>query len=237
MELEKIVQATQREKRALKGADQIGIRVGKVINQYKVGKFFELEITDTSFSYSRKSPDLKVAAALDGLYVIRTSVETEVLDAPNTVKAYKKLSQVEQAFRSYKTMDLKVRPIYHHLEDRVKAHVFLCMLAYYVEWHMKQALAPILFNDEDDTHVDWDGVTPVQRSKKTLSKACRKKTSENLPVHSFSTLMADLGTITLNTICSKLSGTDITLSKITQPTPVQQKALDLLGVSIFVPSS
>ena len=237
VELEKIVQATLREKRALKGADQIGMRVGKVINQYKVGKFFELKITDNSFSYCRKPQELKVAAALDGLYVIRTSVKAEVLDATSTVKAYKSLSQVEQAFRSYKTMDLKVRPIYHHLENRVKAHVFLCMLAYYIEWHMKRSLAPILFHDEDETAVDWDGVSPVKRSKKALSKANRKKTLDNLPVHSFSTLMADLGTITLNTIRSKLEGADITFSKITQPTPVQQKALDLLGVSLFVPSS
>ncbi|NEP27843.1 IS1634 family transposase [Moorena sp. SIO3I6] len=235
-ELEKIVQATLRKKRALKGAEQIGIRVGKVINKYRVGKFFELEITNNSFSYSRKPQDLKVAAALDGLYVIRTSVEAEVLDAPRTVKAYKSLSQVEQAFRSYKTMDLKVRPISHHLESRVKSHVFLCMLAYYVEWHMKQANGPILFEDEDDTPIDWDGVTPVKRSKKALSKARRKKTSQNLPVHSFSTLMADLGTITLNTIRSKLEGADLTFLKITQPTPVQQKALDLLNVSLFVPS-
>ncbi len=134
-------------------------------------------------------------------------------------------------------MDLKVRPIYHHLEERVKAHVFLCMLAYYVEWHMKQALAPMLFHDEDKTTVNGDGVSSVKRSKTALSKATRKKTSQNLPVHSFSTLMADLGTITLNTICSKLEEADLTFSKITQPTPLQQKALDLLGVSLFVPSS
>lgn len=236
-ELEKVVEATLREKRALKGADQIGIRVGKVINKYKVGKFFELKITDNSFSYSRQLQQLKVAAALDGLYVIRTSVKAEVLDATSTVKAYKSLSQVEQAFRSYKTMDLKVRPIYHHLEERVKAHVFLCMLAYYVEWHMKQALAPILFHDEDETAVNWDGVSPIKRSKKALSKVSRKKTLDNLPVHSFSTLMADLGTITLNTIRSQLEGADLIFSKITQPTPIQQKALDLLGVSLFVPSS
>ena len=235
-ELEKIVRATQRKKRPLKGADQIGIRVGKVINKYLLGKFFHLEIGDNSFSYSRKSQELKVAAAKDGLYVIRTSVEAEVLDAPNTVKAYKSLSQVEQAFRSYKTVDLKVRPIYHHLESRVKSHVFLCMLAYYVEWHMKQALGPILFEDEDDTAINWDGVTPVKRSKNALSKARRKKTSENLPVHSFSTLMADLGTITLNTITAKLEGNSLTFSKVTQPTQVQQKALDLLNVSLFVPS-
>lgn len=188
-------------------------------------------------SYCRKPQELKVAAALDGLYVIRTSVKAEVLDAASTVKAYKSLSQVEQAFRSYKTMDLKVRPIYHHLEERVKAHVFLCMLAYYVEWHMKQALAPILFQDEDETAVNWDGVSPVKRSKTALSKASRKKTSDNLPVHSFSTLMEDLGTITLNTIRSNFEGADLIFSKMTQPTPVQQKAMDLLGVSLFVPSS
>jgi transposase len=237
VELEKIRQATLREKRALKGAGKIGLRVGRVINKYKVGKFFELEITDNSFSYGRKAQQLKRAAALDGLYVIRTSVKVKVLDAPTTVKAYKSLSQVEQAFRSYKTMDLKVRPIYHHLEGRVKAHVFQSMLAYYVEWHLRKALAPILFDDEDDTTVEWDGVTPVPRSKKALSKASRKKTSQNFPVHSFSTLMADLGTITLNTIRSQLEGADITFSKITQSTPVQQKALDLLGVTLFVPSS
>ena len=221
----------------LKGAGKIGLRVGRVINKYKVGKFFELEITDNSFSYGRKAQELKRAAVLDGLYVIRTSVEASVLDTPTTVKVYKGLSQVEQAFRSYKTMDLKVRPIYHHLEGRVKAHVFLCMLAYYVEWHIRQALAPILFDDEDDASMDWDGVTPVPRSKKALSKASRKKTSQNFPVHSFATLMTDLGTITLNTIRSKLEGADMTFSKITQPTPVQQKALDLLGVTLFVPSS
>lgn len=236
-ELEKISRAVSREKRALKGADKIGIRVGQVINKYQVGKFFELDIAETGFSYSRKLSELKLADTLDGLYVIRTSVEAEVLDAPGTVKAYKKLSQVEMAFRAYKTVDLKVRPIYHHLKNRVKAHVFLCMLAYYVEWHMKQALAPMLFNDEDDTPADWDGVTPVQRSKNALSKARRKKTSDNLPVHSFSTLMADLGTITLNQIRSKLDGADLTFFKITQPTPGQQRALDLLNVSLFVPSS
>ena len=236
-ELEKISRAVSREKRALKGADKIGIRVGQVMNQYRVGKFFEFEIAETSFSYSRKLSEIKLAETLDGLSVIRTSVDPEVLDAPGTVKAYKKLSEVEMAFRADRTVDLKVPPIDRRTESRVKADVFLCMLAYYVEWHMKQALAPMLLNDEDDTPADWDGVTPVQRSKNALSKARRKKTSDNLPVHSFSTLMADLGTITLNQIRSKLDGADITFFKITQPTPVQQRALDLLNVSLFVPSS
>ncbi|NEO80724.1 IS1634 family transposase [Moorena sp. SIO4G3] len=235
-ELNAIVAATNREKRALIGADKIGLRVGKVINRYQVGKFFNLEITQRSFSYSRKRDVLSVEAALDGLYVIRTSVEAETLDAPATVKTYKSLSQVEQAFRAYKTMDLKVRPIYHHLENRVRAHVFLCMLSYYVEWHMKQALAPILFADEESEQVKLtttEVVAPSQRSKKALSKARKKKTQDQFPVHSFNTLMADLGTITLNTINTKLEGKDITFEKITQATLLQQKALDLLGISVF----
>ncbi|MGC9504023.1 IS1634 family transposase [Baaleninema sp.] len=235
-ELEKIVRATRRDQRPLKGADRIGLRVGQVINKYRVGKFFHLEIGDDDFFYSRKLEDLKVAATLDGVYVLRTSVESECLDAPSTARAYKSLSQVEQAFRSSKTVDLKVRPIYHHLEHRVKAHVFLCLLAYYVEWHMRQALAPLLFDDEETPLLESDGVSPVRRSQKARAKARKKRTSENFPVHSFSTLMQDLGTITLNQITSKCEGVDLTFFKITQPTPLQQKALDLLNISLFVPS-
>ena len=236
VELDKIVAATLREKRALKGADAIGLRLGKVINKYKVGKFFNLEITEESFSDSRKLEALQQQDTLDGLYVIRTSVESKTLDTASTVKTYKSLSQVEQAFRSYKTMDLKVRPIYHYLENRVRAHVFLCMLAYYVEWHMKRALASLLFLDEDwelTKKRTMDVVSPAKRSKKALAKARRKKTEDNLPVHSFSTLMSDLGTITLNTIHSKLEGNLISFEKITQPTSLQQKALNLLGVSLL----
>lgn len=207
-----------------------------MINKYKVGKFFNLEIGETSFSYSRQEDNLKLEKSLDGLYVIRTSVESKILSAPSTVKAYKSLSQVEQAFRSYKSIDLKVRPIYHHLKTRVKAHIFLCLLAYYVEWHMKQLLAPMLFNDEEKGQVNTDGVAPTKRSQKALSKARKKKTTDNLPVKSFPTLMADLGTITLNTIVSKFEGNDITFLKVTQPTPLQQKALNLLNISLIVPS-
>ncbi|NEO31970.1 MAG: IS1634 family transposase [Symploca sp. SIO3C6] len=234
-ELESIVAATNREKRALIGADKIGLRVGKVINRYQVGKFFNLEITETSFSYSRKKDLLSVEAALDGLYVIRTSVDAQILDAPATVRTYKNLSVVKQAFRAYKTMDLKVRPIYHHLEHRVRAHVFLCMLAYYVEWHIKQALTPILFVEVESELAllaSSDVVPQAKRSKKALSKARKQKTPDNLPVHSFSTMMADLGTITLNTINTRIEGKDITFEKITQPTPLQQKAIELLNVSL-----
>ncbi|NER28000.1 MAG: IS1634 family transposase [Symploca sp. SIO1C4] len=234
-ELESIVAATNREKRALIGADKIGLRVGKVINRYQVGKFFNLEITETSFSYSRKKDLLSVEAALDGLYVICTSVDAQILDAPATVRTYKNLSVVKQAFRAYKTMDLKVRPIYHHLEHRVRAHVFLCMLAYYVEWHIKQALTPMLFVEVESELAllaSSDVVPQAKRSKKALSKARKQKTPDNLPVHSFSTMMADLGTITLNTINTRIEGKDITFEKITQPTPLQQKAIELLNVSL-----
>jgi transposase len=179
-ELNKIVTATQREKRALKGADVIGLRVGKVINKYQVGKFFDLQITENSFSYSRKMSTLQQEITLDGLYVIRTSVARETLDTPATVRTYKSLSHVEQAFRSYKSVDLKVRPIYHYSENRVRAHVFLCMLAYYVEWHLKRTLSSLLFVDEDwelNKKLPGDVVSPAKRSQKALSKARTKKTN------------------------------------------------------------
>ena len=240
-ELEAIVAATKREKRALRGRDTLGVRVGKILNKFKVGKFFDYEISDESFSYSRKIEALAEAEALDGIYIVRTSVEEEILSAPATVKAYKSLSQVEQAFRSYKTIDLKVRPIYHRLEDRVKAQVFLCMLAYYVEWHMKEALAPILFNDEEMTDEEMaeeaeevvSVVAKAEKSKKAKSKASTKRTESKLPVHSFATLLQDLATITKNKIKSNLPGVNLIFEKITQPTPVQQKAFDLLSVSLM----
>ncbi len=175
------------------------------------------------------------AEALDGVYILRTSVKEETLDAPSTVRAYKSLSQVEQAFRSYKTIDLKVRPIYHHLDDRVRTHVFLCMLAYYVEWHMREALSTLLFQDEEMAASSQVSsvVAPAQRSKKALTKAATKRTEENLPVHSFATLLQDLATIVKNKIQSHLPGANLTFEKITQPTPMQQKAFDLLGVSLM----
>ena len=235
-ELSGIVAATQREKRPLRGADKIGVRVGKILNKFKVGKFFDYEITNGSFSYSRKREALAEAEALDGIYILRTSVEEETLDAPSTVKAYKSLSQVEQAFRSYKTIDLKVRPIYHRLEDRVKVHVFLCMLAYYVEWHMRERLAPLLFDEEEMAEASskvFSVVAQAQKSKKAKSKAATKRNEENLPVHSFATLLQDLATITKNKIQSHLPGANLIFEKITQPTPVQQKAFDLLEVSLM----
>jgi hypothetical protein len=235
-ELDKIVTATHQDKRALKGADQIGLRVGRVLNSKGVGKYFNILITDESFSYSRNEGVITKEAALDGVYIIRTSVKSETLDAAQTVRAYKSLTQVEQAFRSYKTVDLKVRPIYHRLEERVKAHVFLCMLAYYVEWHMRKALASLLFDDEKVTEEPAQIVSvvaPSKRSKKARESAATKKTSEKLTVHSFRTLMTDLATIVKNKFQSKGLETTLTFEKITQPTVLQQKALDLLEVSLI----
>jgi transposase len=235
-ELHKIVIATSRDKRALKGADQIGLRVGRVLNSKGVGKYFNIAITEESFSFSLNQVAIAKDSALDGVYIIRTSVKPETLDAAQTVRAYKSLSQVEQAFRSYKTIDLKVRPIYHRLEQRVKAHVFLCMLAYYVEWHMRKALAPLLFDDEKVTEQPEEQssvVAPSKRSKKARESAATKKTSEKLPVHSFRTLMADLATIVKNKFQSNGLEASLTFEKITQPTSLQQKAIDLLEVSLI----
>jgi transposase len=234
-ELAKIAAATMREKRRLTGASNIGLKVGKVVNHYQVAKHFKLDIQEHSFSYERNRQSIDSEAALDGLYVIRTSLKPEVLSPQETVRAYKSLSQVEQAFRSFKTVDLKVRPIYHHRAARVKAHVFLCMLAYYVEWQMRSLLAPMLF-DEDD----WESARKQQKSvvkatysDRTKAKARTKRTDDNLPVHSFQTLLADLGTIAHNEIISTIGGASFVFDKITQPTMVQQKALDLLGVSLI----
>ncbi|AVQ71538.1 tail length tape measure protein [Microcystis sp. MC19] len=231
-ELDLIVQATQREKRALKGQDKIALRVGKVLNQFKVNKYYNLEITEEGFSYQRKRELIAQETALDGVYVLRTSLESTLMDAATTVKAYKSLSQVEEAFRCYKSIDLKVRPIYHYKGDRVKAHIFLCMLAYYVEWHLKQCLAPLLFEDEeiDDGSLN---VIKANRSESAQSKERKKRNQENFPVHSFRTLLEDLGTICLNTVECTIREGSYRFSKITRPTQLQQKALDLLGVSLI----
>ena len=233
--LQKVVKATQRKRSPLKGKDEIGIRVGKILNSHKVGKHFELNISDESFSYERREQQIREEAALDGIYVIRTSVSPDVLNTEETVKTYKGLSMVERAFRSLKLVDLKVRPIHHRLADRVRAHVFLCMLAYYVEWHMRQRLAPILFDDEDKRIADGlrkNVVAPAQRSAKAKRKATSKRTEQDdLPVHSFQTLLADLATIVKNQIQPLIPGSP-TFDKLTIPTYVQQKALDLLDIRL-----
>jgi hypothetical protein len=233
-ELDKVVAATKRDQRPLKGAAQIGLRVGKVLNRFHMAKHFHLVITEHSFNYELIRENIAAEAALDGLYVIRTSVSDELFDTQETVRAYKSLSRVERAFRSYKTVDLKVRPICHRLPERVRAHIFLCMLAYYVEWHMRSSLAPMLFDDEDKALAEAlrdSVVAPAISSVIAQSKRQKKRTLDDFPVHSFQTLLKDLATIVKNRVQPKLPGARVTFDKITCPTPLQQKAFDLLGLS------
>jgi transposase len=233
-QLEEIVQATARARRPLRGKDRIGVRVGKVINRYKVGKHFHLEIGEENFSYRRNQESIAEEISLDGIYVIRTNVESKTLGSEQVVSSYKSLSTVERAFRCYKSVDLKVRPIHHRLAGRVRAHVFLCMLAYYVEWHMRQALAPILFDDEDREGADSyraSPVAPAQRSPSAKRKAKYKRNDDGDPVHSFQTLLSDLATISKDQIKPNLPDVP-SFDKVTVPTPLQRRALELLGVRL-----
>jgi len=232
-ELEKVVVATRRAKSRLKGKDRIGLRLGRVLGRFKMGKHFRLEIGDDSFRYERDEVGIADEAALDGIYVIRTSVGTKQLSPEDTVTCYKRLAQVERAFRSLKTVDLKVRPIHHRLADRVRAHVLICMLAYYVEWHMRRALAPMLFDDDDRAAAAQrrhSAVAKAQRSHQAERKARTKLTLDGSPVHSFQTLLRDLATVTKNRIQPKDHSAQ-PFEMITAPTPLQQRAFDLLGVS------
>jgi transposase len=231
--LEQIKQATQRTKRPLRGAGRIGVRVGKVINQYKMAKHFVTEIGETGFSYGRKEQSITEEGALDGIYVIRTSVSKQQMSAANAVNSYKRLSVVERAFRCIKTVDLKIRPINHRLAQRVRSHVFICMLAYYVEWHMKGKLQPLLFDDTDAQRMEEQrisAVAPRERSPKAKGKAGSKSTEQGLSVQSFRTLLKDLGTLTKNWMTTKNDST-IAFVLYTNPTPLQAKVFELLGVS------
>lgn len=214
----------------LKGADAIGIRVGKVVNKYKVAKHFELRITDASFSFVRKHEAIVAEAALDGIYIIRTSVEATRMEAADCVRNYKALANVERAFRSLKTVDLKVRPIHHRTADRVRAHILLCMLAYYVEWHMREAWRELMFADTDQAaKATRDPVAPAQRSQPALDKLARRTMADGTPIHSFSTLMAELGGIVRNTCRTPAAGPhDPTFEIVTTPNPTQRHALDLI---------
>jgi transposase len=230
-DLAKIRSATQRARKPLRGKDAIGVAVGKVLGHYKMAKHFQLVIEDADFRFERKQSQIDAEAALDGIYVIRTSVLSEAASAEQAVRHYKSLSMVERVFRSTKSVDLKIRPIHHHLADRVRAHILLCMLAYYVEWHMRRALAPILFDDDDPAAAQAQRdsiVAPAKRSPKALHKAQSKRTEDGLPVHSFQTLLADLATVAKNTAVMNQA----TMQIITTPTPLQQRALELLKVSL-----
>jgi hypothetical protein len=214
----------------LAGQDAIGVRVGKVIDQYKVAKHFALTISESSFSFERKRDAIAAEAALDGVYIIRTSVATEQMPAPDCVRNYKALANVERAFRSFKTIDLKVRPIHHRKADRVRAHIFLCMLAYYVEWHMREAWGELLFADIDrQAKATRDPVAPAQRSPAAQAKAARHTLDDGTPVHSFSTLLADLAGIVRNTCRAPNAAPEApTFQVTTTPTAKQQRAFELL---------
>src|ERR1039458_1000575 len=233
-ELDKIAGATRRPKRPLRGKQNIGLRVGKVLNHYKMGKHFQIHIEEDSFSYQRKQTNIEKEKSLDGIYVIRTNVPPEVFSSEQAVRNYQSLSGVERAFRSLKTVDLHVRPIHHREPDRVRAHIFLCMLAYYVEWHMRQDLAPLLFDDDDKAaaqQLRTSVVAPAQRSTAAQQKAHSRRTQDDLPVHSFQTLLHDLATIVSNCVQPKDAAIP-TFDIITTPTALQQRALDLLRVPL-----
>jgi transposase len=214
----------------LAGADQIGLRVGRIINQYKVAKHFKLAIGEAGFTFTRDRQSIAAEAALDGLYIIRTSVDAAHMDSADCVRNYKALANVERAFRSLKTVDLKVRPIHHRTADRVRAHIFLCMLAYYVEWHMREAWRELMFADTDQqAKAKRDPVAPAKRSEAALAKVARHTLQDGTPTHSFSTLLGELAAIVRNTCRTPGSGPDApTFDLLTTPSAQQQHALALI---------
>ena len=227
-ELEKVRGMVARKR--LTGQDAIGVRVGKVVNKYKVAKHFRLDIRADGFDFALDAPQVAAEAALDGLYVLRTSVPPARLGAADAVRSYKQLSQVERAFRTLKTIDLEVRPIHHRLEDRVRAHIFLCLLAYYVEWHMRAAWRPLLFADEDQAaKATRDPGAPAARSAAALRKVHTKRLDDGTAVHSFRTLLTELSGLVRN-ICRRqdAAADEPTFTVLTTPNAKQQRAYDLL---------
>jgi transposase len=210
----------------LHGADQIGLAVGPAVKRYRMKKHFQLTITDTTFTYERKREQIATEAALDGFYILRTSLASETLAEEDVVRAYKNLEQAERAFGSFKGPDLQIRPIHHHLEDRVRAHVLICMLAYYLTWHLKAAWKPLLFTDEQRP-INPDPVAKAVRSPAAQHKAQTKRTTTEQPAHSYRTLLAELATQTRNT--TRLAGSTATFNKLTAPTPLQAHAHELVA--------
>jgi Transposase DDE domain len=220
--LREIAERVQRG--TLSGADQIGLAVGPAVKRYRMKKHFALQITDTTFTFERKQQQIAAEAALDGIYVLRTSADAERLPTAEVVRSYKGLEQVERAFGTFKGPELEIRPIHHRLEDRVRAHVLLCMLAYYLTWHLRAAWAPLLFKDETPP-IPADPVAKATRSPAAQRKAQTKRTATNEPCHSYRSLLAELATLTQNTI--RLPGTTAPFDKLTEPTPLQARALEL----------
>ena len=232
-DLARIAAAVARKRQPLRGQAEIGLEIGAVLDKHKMAKHFALDITETSFSFARKTAEITGEAALDGLYVVRTSLPAAALDDTATVRSYKSLSLVERAFRCIKTVDLQIRPIYHWLADRVRAHVFVCMLAYYLEWHMRQRLAHMLYDDTDKDAAEAQRssvVAKAERSPAAVTKQTTGRTEDGLPVHSFRTLLEDLATLTRNTLVTAIAP-EQPFTLTARPTPIQQKARDLLGLS------
>jgi transposase len=232
-ELAAIASAVLRKRNPLRGEPEIALRVGRVIDRYRMAKHFELTIAQARFTWKRKHAQIDAEAALDGLYVIRTSLPPDQLDPNAAVAAYKSLSRVERAFRSIKTVDLKVRPVFHYSTERVRAHVFLCMLAYYVEWHMRERLKPMLFDDEfieEAQAIKVSAVAKARRSDHAKDKDASKHADDGTPLHSFRTLMQDLGTLAYNITYTALNP-KAKIILTTRPTPLQDKAFKLLGVN------
>ena len=233
-DLARIQAAVVRRRAPLRGAAEIALAVGAVINRHKMAKHFEINISAEAFNFARKTAEIAAEAAIDGIYVVRTNLPAETCDDATTVRSYKSLALVERAFRCLKTADLQIRPVYHWLADRVRAHVLLCMLAYYLEWHMRQGLAPMLFEDADKQAAETlrtSVVAQAQRSPAAVQKQTTKSTPDGLPVHSFQTLLADLATIAQNTILTAITP-NYPLTMLTRPTPIQHKAFQLLGLSL-----
>jgi transposase len=232
-ELARIAAAVGRKRQPLRGTAKIGLAVGAVLDKHKMAKHFTLDIDDDRFGLTRKTEAIAAEAALDGIYVVRTSLPSTALDDAGTVRSYKSLSLVERAFRCLKTVDLQIRPVYHWLAERVRAHVFLCMLAYYVEWHMRQLLAPMLYDDTDKEVAEAQRASVVakaERSPAAVAKQTTGRTEDGLPVHSFRTLLADLATLTRNTLVTAIDP-ERPFTLTARPTALQQKALDLLGLA------
>ena len=233
-DLARIQAAVSRQRKPLRGSAEIALKVGAVLDQHKMAKHFALDIADASFHFTRKQDVIDAEAATDGLYVVRTSLDTDRLDEATTVRSYKSLALVERAFRCLKSVDLQLRPVRHWLPERVRAHVFLCMLGYYLEWHLRQRLAPMLFHDTDRDAAEAQRNGPVakaERSPAAIAKQTTGVTPDGLPVHSFSSLLADLATLARNTVTTAINP-HRPFTLLTRPTPIQQKAFDLLGLSL-----
>ena len=230
--LQTIAAEAARRKHKLLSNDQIGVKVGRVIGRYKMGKHFELTIEEGAFRWQRREESIRLEAEMDGIYVVRTSESKEQFSAEDTVRAYKSLSQVERAFRCLKGLDLRIRPIFHRTEDHVRAHIFLCMLAYYVEWHMRRALAPLLFDDEEliRDRARRDPVAPAASSASAQAKKISRVTADGLPVQSFHTLLRHLATRCRNTCRIPSEASGATFQQLTEATPLQARALQLLGL-------